>query len=176
MESKPGISFTEFTYQLLQAYDFYKLHTLHRCKIQLGGSDQWGNIMAGLDLIRRLGDATPGYNNDHEETAFGITIPLLTTASGEKFGKSAGNAVWLNDRLTSVFDFYQVMDAVHHSRVLFAHLQNIKFFLRTTDLNVERYLKMFTLLPVTTIHDVMQSHLVCPLGIYLLETTSHVCH
>jgi tyrosyl-tRNA synthetase len=127
MESKQGISYTEFTYQLLQAYDFYKLHTLHGCNIQLGGSDQWGNVIAGLELINRLGGATPGHDTDREETAFGITTPLLTTASGEKFGKSAGNAVWLNDRLTSVFDFYQVMDVVYHTRVLVAHPQKKVF-------------------------------------------------
>jgi tyrosyl-tRNA synthetase len=81
MESKQGISFTEFTYQLLQAYDFYKLHTLHKCNIQLGGSDQWGNVMAGLELISRLGDATPGQHNNREETAFGITTPRLAQRS-----------------------------------------------------------------------------------------------
>ena len=108
MESQQGISFTEFTYQLLQAYDFYKLHNLHGCNIQLGGSDQWGNVVAGLELISRLDDAATGQSSNHGEKAFGITTPLLTTTSGEKFGKSAGNAIWLNDRLTSVFDFYQV--------------------------------------------------------------------
>jgi len=107
LNSETGISYAEFSYQVLQAYDFYVLHTKYGCNVQLGGSDQWGNITAGVDLIRRL--STPGKETDtREERAFGITMPLLTTASGEKFGKSAGNAVWLDRELTSVFDFYQV--------------------------------------------------------------------
>lgn len=103
LESGSGISFTEFTYQLLQAYDFYHLYNTFGCTIQIGGSDQWGNIVAGLEFINRLPSKNPEY-----QKAFGITTPLLTTASGEKFGKSAGNAIWLNPKMTSVFDFYQV--------------------------------------------------------------------
>lgn len=99
------MSFTEFTYQLLQAYDFYYLHKHHACTVQVGGSDQWGNITAGLELIGRLNDTAR--KDDTLTPAFGFTTPLLTTASGEKFGKSAGNAVWLDPELTSVFDFYQ---------------------------------------------------------------------
>lgn len=105
LNSQQGLSFTELTYQLLQAYDFYHLNKHHGCTIQVGGSDQWGNILAGLELINRV-DGTP--DPVHDTDAFGITTPLLTTASGEKFGKSAGNAVWLDPNLTSVFDFYQV--------------------------------------------------------------------
>lgn len=110
LSSQQGLSFTEFTYQLLQAYDFYHLNKYFGCSIQIGGSDQWGNILAGLELIGRS-DGTP---SEHEHSssapeAFGITTPLLTTASGEKFGKSAGNAIWLDSNLTSVFDFYQVV-------------------------------------------------------------------
>jgi len=97
------MSFTEFTYQLLQAYDFYYLHKHHSCTVQVGGSDQWGNITAGLELMGRLDET-----KETASPAFGFTTPLLTTASGEKFGKSAGNAVWLDSELTSVFDFYQV--------------------------------------------------------------------
>jgi len=107
MDTQQGISFTEFSYQLLQAYDFYTLYKRYGCSIQIGGSDQWGNILAGLEMINRLNDSTPGQDQDHREKGFGITTPLLTTASGEKFGKSAGNAIWLDERLTSVFDFYQ---------------------------------------------------------------------
>ena len=92
-----GISYAEFSYMLLQAYDFYVLHQKHRCKIQGGGSDQWGNITAGIELIRKIVG----------QEAFGITFPLLTTASGEKFGKSAGNAVWLDPDKTSPYQFYQ---------------------------------------------------------------------
>lgn len=107
LNSQQGISFTEFTYQLLQAYDFYTLHRNHGCTIQLGGSDQWGNILAGIDLINKL---HPNLDKDgtHAEKVFGITMPLLTTPTGEKFGKSAGNAVALSEDITSVFDFYQV--------------------------------------------------------------------
>lgn len=105
LDSKQGISFTEFTYQLLQAYDFHYLHRNLSCTIQVGGSDQWGNITAGLELIGRL-DAVDGVVG--APPAFGLTTPLLTTSTGEKFGKSAGNAVWLDPDMTSVFDFYQV--------------------------------------------------------------------
>ena len=107
LNSEAGISYAEFSYQLLQAYDFYTLHTKYGCNVQLGGSDQWGNITAGVDLIRRL-STLEAETDTREERAFGITMPLLTTSSGEKFGKSAGNAVWLDRELTSVFDFYQV--------------------------------------------------------------------
>jgi len=106
LSSQQGISFTEFTYQLLQAYDFHHLHKHHGCSIQIGGSDQWGNIVAGLELIGRL--KSPIYHGQSAPEAYGITTPLLTTSSGEKFGKSAGNAIWLEPNLTSIFDFYQV--------------------------------------------------------------------
>ena len=106
LESQQGLSFTEFTYQLLQAYDFYHLHKHHNCSIQVGGSDQWGNILAGLELIGRY-EPQPGASAI-ETSAYGLTTPLLTTSTGEKFGKSAGNAVWLDPKLTSVFEFYQV--------------------------------------------------------------------
>lgn len=108
LASHQGLSFTEFTYQLLQAYDFYHLHKHHACSIQVGGSDQWGNILAGLELIARLDPPTTPASTDTPPVAFGITTPLLTTSSGDKFGKSAGNAVWLDPGMTSVFDFYQV--------------------------------------------------------------------
>ena len=113
-----GVSFTEFSYQLLQAYDFLHLFQKHNCTIQLGGSDQWGNITAGIDLIRKTKLQTDGSeldiaaddykSDDEQDKAFGITIPLITTQSGEKFGKSEGNAIWLDETLLSVFDFYQV--------------------------------------------------------------------
>ena len=107
LSSQQGISFTEFTYQLLQAYDFHYLHKHHGCSIQIGGSDQWGNIVAGLELIGRL--EPPLSHEQSVPEAYGITTPLLTTSSGEKFGKSAGNAIWLESNLTSIFDFYQVL-------------------------------------------------------------------
>ena len=109
--SQQGISFTEFTYQLLQAYDFLTLHKTFGCTVQIGGSDQWGNIIAGIELINRANAVPGGTQGDPgaiAEKGFGITTPLLTTASGQKFGKSAGNAVSLNEDDTSVYDFYQV--------------------------------------------------------------------
>jgi len=130
LASSSGISFTEFTYQLLQAKDFLHLHLNHDCSAQIGGSDQLGNIQAGTDLVarhyfeRRLEEEHAGKerkkgvdgNGEIEgkgkvlarEQVFGLTIPLLTTSSGEKFGKSVGNPVWLDEKMTSVFDFYQV--------------------------------------------------------------------
>ncbi|KAI0743515.1 hypothetical protein C8Q80DRAFT_1181646 [Daedaleopsis nitida] len=138
LASQQGISFTEFTYQLLQGYDFLTLHRTFGCTIQLGGSDQWGNIIAGIELINRVNSA-PGSAEGATEKGFGITTPLLTTASGQKFGKSAGNAVSLNEEDTSVFEFYQ-------------------FFLRSSDADVGKYLRMFTLLPLEQIESVMETH------------------
>ena len=131
LASEQGISYTEFTYQLLQANDFLHLYKAHGCTIQMGGSDQWGNIVAGTDLIKRStskeaaaasasemeevavhGDVGPASSatrhREDESLAYGLTIPLLTTSTGEKFGKSAGNAVWLDESRTGVSDFYQV--------------------------------------------------------------------
>ncbi|KAG6911138.1 hypothetical protein DXG01_003878 [Tephrocybe rancida] len=121
LTSQRGLSFTEFTYQLLQAYDFYHLNRSHRCTIQIGGSDQWGNILAGIELIGRLENPA---SEDTEAEAFGLTTPLLTTASGEKFGKSAGNA----------------------------------YFVKVDDADVEKYLKLFTLLGLEKIASIMESH------------------
>ncbi|KAG1813714.1 hypothetical protein EV424DRAFT_1473429 [Suillus variegatus] len=139
MSAHNGITFTEFTYQLLQGYDFYELFRTMGCTVQVGGSDQWGNILSGIDLINKVEGDCAGYN----EGCFALTTPLLTTSQGEKFGKSAGNAVWLDEKLTSYLDFYQ-------------------FFLRTTDADVEKYLKMFTLLPVEEIDAVVREHEIQP--------------
>ena|SRR5437016_533641 len=106
LTSQQGLSFTEFTYQLLQAYDFYYLRKHFGCTVQVGGSDQWGNIIAGLELIGKIESSRP--NQSASSDAYGFTTPLLTTSTGEKFGKSAGNAVWLDPSLTSIFEFYQV--------------------------------------------------------------------
>ncbi|KAF8588663.1 hypothetical protein K439DRAFT_1651815 [Ramaria rubella] len=135
-----GISFAEFSYQLLQAHDFWHLYKFHECRIQIGGSDQWGNIVSGLDVIARREYDTFA---SEEDKAFGITTPLLTTSSGQKFGKTAGNAVWINKETTSVFDFYQ-------------------FFLRTADTDIEKYLNIFTLLTHEEIETVMLAHLLHP--------------
>jgi tyrosyl-tRNA synthetase len=117
-----GLSFIEFNYMLLQAYDFYFLARHHDCLIQMGGNDQWGNIVAGVDLIRRkLG-----------QSAYGITFPLMTTASGAKMGKTAAGAVWLSAAKTSPFDFYQ-------------------YWVNTEDQDVDRFLALYTLLPMEEI-------------------------
>jgi tyrosyl-tRNA synthetase len=123
-----GMSFTEFSYMLLQAYDFYYLRKEHGCAIQMGGSDQWGNITAGIELIRKLMGAA----------VYGITFPLLTTSAGEKFGKSEkGTPVWLDPGLTSPYQMYQ-------------------YLVRTDDRDVIRYLRLLTLVPMDEI-DALES-------------------
>jgi len=118
MESEDGMSFTEFCYQIMQGYDFLHLYKTYGCTLELGGSDQWGNITAGTELVRRLCG----------QEVFGMTFPLVCDSTGKKFGKSEGNAIFLDARKTSYYDFYQ-------------------FFLRTLDSDVIRYLKIFTFLP-----------------------------
>lgn len=113
-----GISFTEFSYMILQAYDFHKLHQEHGCSLQLGGSDQWGNITAGLDLIGKMGGGGDAY---------GITMPLVTKSDGKKFGKSESGAIWLDRSKTSAYQFYQ-------------------FWINTDDADVVKFLKYFTFL------------------------------
>ncbi|KZS98464.1 hypothetical protein SISNIDRAFT_404137, partial [Sistotremastrum niveocremeum HHB9708] len=135
LQSEQGLTFTEFTYQLLQAYDFQTLHQTHQCTIQIGGSDQWGNIVAGIELISKSASTSEPF----ETRAFGITTPLLVTSSGEKFGKSAGNAVWIDKDRTSIFDFYQ-------------------YFLRTEDRDVEKFLRLLTFLPIAEIQALMAQH------------------
>jgi len=119
-----GISYTEFSYMLIQANDFLELYDRYGCTLQVGGNDQWGNITAGIDLIQKK----------RHVQAYGITFPLLTTASGEKFGKSEGNAVWLDPSKTSPYNLYQ-------------------FWIRTDDRDVIRYLKYFTFLSMEEIAD-----------------------
>jgi len=114
MEGTAGISFTEFSYSLLQAYDFLHLQEKYGCILQAGGADQWGNITAGIDLIRRK----------HDVTACGLTTPLLTKADGSKFGKTEGGAVWLSPARTSVYRFYQFLIQVEDAQVI----QLLKFF------------------------------------------------
>ena len=124
-----GISYTEFSYMLLQAFDFYHLKNAHDCELQIGGSDQWGNITAGIELSRRKLNAT----------VFGLTLPLITNADGTKFGKTEAGAVWLDPKRTSVYKFYQ-------------------FWIRTDDRDVIRYLKYFTFLPQERIAALEASH------------------
>jgi tyrosyl-tRNA synthetase len=126
MES--GISFTEFSYQLVQAYDFWHLWKADRCELQMGGSDQWGNITAGTELISRKEGVG----------AHGLTFPLLTTSSGEKFGKTEGGAVWLDPAKTSPYKFFQ-------------------FWVNTDDRDVERLLKFFTFFPLEEIASLMEA-------------------
>ena len=127
MEREAGISFAEFSYMLLQAYDFLVLYDQHGCTFQMGGSDQWGNILAGVDLIRRVHGPLPSGNGEGQGRAHAIVSPLITQASGEKFGKSVGGAPTLDPEDTSPYRLYQ-------------------FFLNTDDRDVVPYLKVFTLL------------------------------
>ncbi len=124
MASEEGISFTEFCYQLLQAYDFHNLNRAYDCRLQVGGSDQWGNITAGIELIRSLGG----------KQSFGLTFPLVTTASGAKFGKTEQGTVWLDSKKTTPYQFYQ-------------------YFIQTDDRDAVKYLKYFTLLPLPEIEE-----------------------
>lgn len=112
-----GLSFIEFNYMILQAYDFYILNRDHGCKLQMGGNDQWGNICSGVDLCRRL----------NQQEVFGLTFPLLTTAAGEKMGKTAAGAVWISPERTSPYDFYQ-------------------YWVNVDDRDVGRFLRLYTLL------------------------------
>ena len=120
-----GISFTEFTYMILQSFDFSELYRLHGCGLQIGGSDQWGNITGGIDLTRRL----------HGSQVFGLTLPLVTKADGTKFGKTESGTIWLDARRTSPYAFYQ-------------------FWLSTADADVYRFLRYFTFLPVAEIAEI----------------------
>ena len=110
MTSSTGISFAEFSYQLLQAHDFWYLYNHYGCRIQVGGSDQWGNIVAGMDVIARRESDVRASDG---ERVHGVTTPLLISSFGQKFGKSAGNATWLDREKTSVFDFYQARTTLH---------------------------------------------------------------
>jgi len=117
-----GLSFLEFNYQLLQAYDYLQLYRNYGCILQMGGNDQWGNILAGVDLIRRIEGGS----------VYAVTFPLLTTASGAKMGKTAKGAIWLDAKRLRPYDFYQ-------------------FWINTADADVERFLKIYTFLPMDEI-------------------------
>lgn len=133
IDGTEGISFTEFSYQLLQAYDFLVLHDRDQCVLQLGGSDQWGNITAGCDLIRRV----------RNQRAHGLVWPLLTTASGAKFGKTESGAIWLDAARTSPYRFYQ-------------------FWLNADDRDVAQHLKWFTFLERHEIDEIVAGHEAAP--------------
>jgi len=134
-ESGEGMSFTEFTYQLIQGYDFHHLYKTHNCLLQMGGSDQWGNITTGTELVRRM--------NGEGAKAYAMTCPLITKADGSKFGKSEGGNVWLTADRTSVYKFYQ-------------------FWLNTTDIDAEKYIKIFTFLDKETIDALITEHQTAP--------------
>ncbi len=131
-----GMSFTEFTYQLIQGYDFYHLHKHYNCVLQMGGSDQWGNITTGTELVRRM-------NPNTEAKAFALTTPLITKSDGSKFGKSEGGNIWLDADKTSVYKFYQ-------------------FWLNTTDADAEKYIKIFTFLDKDNIDGLISEHAEAP--------------
>jgi tyrosyl-tRNA synthetase len=131
-EAGDGMSFTEFTYQLIQGYDFYHLHKHYNCVLQMGGSDQWGNITTGTELVRRM-------NPNTEAKAFALTTPLITKADGSKFGKSEDGNIWLDADKTSVYKFYQ-------------------FWLNTSDDDSEKYIKIFTFLDKEFIDNLIAEH------------------
>ncbi len=124
LESEEGLNFIEFNYMLLQAYDFLELYDHYGCRLQMGGSDQWGNIVAGVELIRRV----------RQETVFGITFPLITTSSGAKMGKTAEGAVWLDPARTLPYNYYQ-------------------YWVNTDDRDVARFMALFTFLPMEEIKE-----------------------
>ena len=136
-----GMSFTEFTYQLVQGYDFYHLYTEHNCKIQLGGSDQWGNIVTGTELIRRKARGE----------AFAITTPLIKKADGTKFGKTEGGNVWLDPKRTSPYKFYQ-------------------YWLNASDEDAKTYIKIFTLMTEEEIENLVSEHEQAPHSRVLQKT------
>ncbi|MEL6304420.1 MAG: tyrosine--tRNA ligase [Bacteroidota bacterium] len=132
-DAKEGMSFTEFTYQLVQGYDFLHLFQKHDCTLQMGGSDQWGNITTGTELIRRIGGGK----------GFALTCPLITKADGTKFGKTEGGNIWLDPERTSPYRFYQ-------------------YWLNTSDEDAEKYIKIFTLLSQDEVADLVANHREAP--------------
>ncbi|TXD82560.1 tyrosine--tRNA ligase [Subsaximicrobium wynnwilliamsii] len=131
-EGNIGMSFTEFTYQLIQGYDFYHLYKHHNCVLQMGGSDQWGNITTGTELVRRM-------HVGEEAKAYAMTCPLITKADGSKFGKTEGGNIWLTADKTSVYKFYQ-------------------FWLNASDADAEKYIKIFTFLDRDSIESFIATH------------------
>lgn len=127
MENEAGMSFTEFSYQICQAYDWWQLYKEYKCRLQLGGSDQLGNISAGQQFIKRM---------ENKRNFFGLTMPILTTRDGKKLGKSEGNAIWLDGVKTTLFSLYQ-------------------FFVRTPDDQVENLLKLLTFFSLEEIREIM---------------------
>ncbi len=148
LESEEGLNFIEFNYMLLQSYDFLHLFNTRDCRLQMGGSDQWGNIVNGVELIRKV----------RRKTAFGITFPLITTSSGTKMGKTAKGAVWLDENRTSPYDYFQ-------------------YWINCDDKDVERFLALYTFLPIEEIRNISalsDKDLNCAKAILAFETTQIV--
>jgi tyrosyl-tRNA synthetase len=146
LEAEDGLNFIEFNYMLLQAYDYLELFDRLGCRLQMGGSDQWGNIVAGIELIRRV----------RHQSAFGITFPLITTSTGAKMGKTAKGAVWLDPVKTTPYDYYQ-------------------FWVNTDDGDVTRFLSLFTFLPIEEIQlttQLQNSDLNCAKSVLAFEATA----
>lgn len=146
LEAEDGLNFIEFNYMLLQAYDYLELFDRLGCRLQMGGSDQWGNIVAGIELIRRI----------RQQSAFGITFPLITTSTGAKMGKTAQGAVWLDPARTTPYDYYQ-------------------FWVNTDDGDVTRFLSLFTFLPMNEIQQTTQlkdADLNCAKSVLAFEATA----
>ncbi|MGY6536109.1 MAG: tyrosine--tRNA ligase [Pararhodobacter sp.] len=149
LDREQSLSFLEFNYMILQAYDFLEIHRRHGCLLQMGGSDQWGNIVNGVDLTRRVVDAQ----------VFGLTTPLLTTSDGRKMGKSQGGAVWLNGDMLSPYEFWQ-------------------FWRNTTDADVGRFLKLYTELPLDECHRLgaLQGAEINDAKVVLANAVTTLCH
>jgi tyrosyl-tRNA synthetase len=146
LEAEDGLNFIEFNYMLLQAYDYLELFDRMGCRLQMGGSDQWGNIVAGIELIRRI----------RQQSAFGITFPLITTSTGAKMGKTVKGAIWLDPARTTPYDYYQ-------------------FWVNTDDGDVTRFLSLFTFLPIEEIRLTTQlkdAGLNCAKSVLAFEATS----
>ena len=149
LDREQPLSFLEFNYAILQAYDFLELRRRYGCQLQMGGSDQWGNIVTGIDLTRRV---------DRQEV-FGLTSPLITTSSGAKMGKSASGAIWLNDEKLSSFDFWQ-------------------FWRNTEDTDVERFLGLFTELPMAEVRKLgaLRGAEINDAKVILADEATRLCH
>jgi len=141
MQKGDGVSYAEFSYPLLQAWDWWHMYNANGVRLQIGGSDQYGNITAGVDAVKYIAANHPAPDTPKKTTEppFGFTTPLLTTSAGTKFGKSAGNAIWLSNEMTGTFDLYG-------------------YFLRTSDADVGKYLKLFTFMPLEDIDALLKEH------------------
>ena len=145
MEKGDGMSYAEFSYPLLQAWDWWHMYYTKGISMQIGGSDQFGNITAGIDAVKYISanHPNPVVREAKRDVPIGFTVPLLTTSSGAKFGKSAGNAIWLDREQTSSFDLYS-------------------YFLRTSDADVGKYLKLFTFMPIERVEELVKEHMESP--------------